>query len=124
LEPDSRPFHIEVAAVLPSTEGVAGYGGLAHLEYMLLSFTFESPSSPDFTFTPHLKRAPDDVIPDRVFYSPATIIQAGSHLVSLIPDRDLITSNIVYADLARPYDPFYWGYTTPRTPTGLASRLS
>jgi hypothetical protein len=42
--------------------------------------------SPDFVFTPQLRPAPDDVIADHVFRSPAFILQSGSIALAIVPD--------------------------------------
>lgn len=86
-------FHIEVAGVLA--------GDPPRLEYLLSLFGFPDGASPDFTHVPCLKRAPDDVIADRIFNAPATIIQKQQRLVALIPDLNLLNWEVVYAKGAR-----------------------
>lgn len=42
--------------------------------------------TPDFVFTPQLRPAPEDVIADHVFRSPAFILQQGTIALAIIPD--------------------------------------
>lgn len=87
-------FHIEVKVEL-----------LEHppkLEYLLSSYVFTLNGEPDFTFTPQIKRADDDVVGDRKFFAPATIVEKDGILMALLPDLDIINENIVYAKDARP----------------------
>lgn len=89
-------FHIEVACQIG--------GDQPQLEYLLSSFAFEPPGPPDFTHVPAMKRAPDDVIGDRIFNSPAALIQQKQLLIALLPDLDLLNSEVVYGAGARPVD--------------------
>ncbi len=91
---DQNYFHIEVNASLP--------GLPPKLEYLLSSFVFIPEGDPDFTFVPQLKRADDDVIGDRKFFAPATIVEKDGFMMALVPDLDIINENIVYAKGARP----------------------
>lgn len=88
--------HIEVRAVLATNP--------PRLEYLLSTFSFEGGESPDFTHVPAVKRAPDDVIGDRIFDAPAAIIQKGGVFAALAPDLDLLNQEVVYARGARPVD--------------------
>ena len=87
-------FHIEVNGNLSGTP--------PKLEYLLSSYIFSPPGEPDFTYVPALKRSEEDVIGDRKFYAPAAIIQKDYSMLALVPDLNLINSNIVYAEGARP----------------------
>ncbi|MDA2929532.1 hypothetical protein MYX84_06230 [Acidobacteria bacterium AH-259-O06] len=94
LKPGQPFFHIEVEVVLGGTP--------ARLEYVLSSFAFAGEEAPDFTHAPCLKRAPDNVLGDRVFHSPVAVVQKGQPFAALVPDLDLINSQVVYAKGARP----------------------
>ena len=95
-------FHIEVSAALG--------GQPPELEYLLSPFVFNIEGKPDFTHVPGLKRNPkykpeDDqsnLIGDRVFFSPAAIVQKDGLFVALVPDVDIINESVVYARDARP----------------------
>lgn len=94
LVPEWDYFHIEVAGVISSNP--------PRLEYLLSLFEFVGGASPEFTHVPCLKRAPDDIIADRIFNAPAIIIQKQGRLVALVPDLDLLNEEVVYAQGARP----------------------
>jgi len=79
-------------------------GENAQLEYLLSTFLCPGKAAPDFTHAPAMKRAPDDIIADRIFNSPAVLIQREGYLVALVPDMDLLNSDVVYASGARPVD--------------------
>jgi hypothetical protein len=87
-------FHIGVSAILS--------GDQPRVEYLLSSFAFSAGSKPDFMFTPTVKRADDDLVGDRKFFAPATILEKNGLMVALVPDLDMINDNIVYAAGARP----------------------
>jgi len=87
-------FHIEVTAMLP--------GDQPKVEYLLSSFAFTPGSKPDFMFTPTVKRADDDLVGDRKFFAPATILEKNGLMVALVPDLDIINDNVVYGVGARP----------------------
>jgi hypothetical protein len=93
LNADSDHFHIEVTAVLAGTPPL--------LEYVLSPFMFEVDSVPEFIHSPALKFADDDVIGDRVFESPAVVLQQEGLFVALAPDLDLINQYAVVAPEAR-----------------------
>lgn len=107
LGPDARHFHIEVQAVLP--------GAPSRLEYLLSAFAFEAGTTPDFTHVPSLTRTVDGVSADRVFSSPAVIVQQGAVFVALLPDLDLLNEKVVYAKGARSSDSKY-AYRLPEDP--------
>ena len=94
LEPGRNFFHIEVGGVIA--------GDHPRLEYLLSLFKFAGGASPDFTHVPCVKRAPDDVVADRIFNAPAIVIQKQNRLVALAPDLDLLNQEVVYAKGARP----------------------
>lgn len=93
LEPDQSFFEIEVAGSIA--------GDPPYLEYILSLFKFVGGASPDFTHVPCLKRAPDDIVADRIFDSPAVVLQKQQRLAALIPNLDLLNREIVYAKGAR-----------------------
>ncbi len=92
LNRDQDFFHIEVNATLDKPE----------LEYLLSSFAFSPGSEPDFSFTPSVKRSDDDVIGDRKFFAPATILEKNGLFAALVPDLDMINEYKVFAKGARP----------------------
>ena len=94
LEPDNDYFHIEINALLP--------GNPPKAEYLLSSFEFVPEGAPDFVFTPSVKRSDDDLIGDRKFFAPATILEKNGLMMALVPDLDLINGNTVCAKGARP----------------------
>jgi len=94
LERDRDFFHIEVTATLP--------GNQPKVEYLLSSFVFTPGSKPDHTFIPSVKRADDDLIGDRKFFAPATIVEKDDLLLALVPDLNMMNNNIIYAKGARP----------------------
>lgn len=94
LEKNQDFFHIEVNALLP--------GDQPKVEYLLSSFVIVPVGVPDFTFTPTVKRADDDLIGDRKFFAPATIIEKDGMLAALVPDLNTINDNVIYAKGARP----------------------
>lgn len=96
LHAGERTFRIKVVC------NIAGEN--PRLEYLLSTFTYPRKKSPEFTHVPAMKRAPDDIIGDRIFNSPAAFIQDDNFLVALVPDLDLLNSNFVYAADARPVD--------------------
>ncbi|MFN7999110.1 MAG: hypothetical protein U0Q18_36145 [Bryobacteraceae bacterium] len=85
--------HIEVKAALS--------GAPPKLEYVWSPLVFV-PGKPDFTHAPSLKRAADNVLGDRIFYSPAVILQRAALFAALVPDLDVINEAVVYARSARP----------------------
>ena len=94
LEKNQDFFHIDVTAKLPGTP--------PKIEYLLSSFEFTPGNHPDFTFTPSVKRERDDVIGDRKFFAPATIVEKNGLMLALVPDLNSMNENIVYAKNARP----------------------
>jgi hypothetical protein len=94
LEKNSDYFHIEVTASLPENQ--------PRVEYLLSSFVFSPGSKPDFMYTPTVKRADDDLVGDRKFFAPATILEKGGLMAALVPDLDMINDHVVYAAGARP----------------------
>lgn len=94
LERNRDYFHIEVTAILP--------GNQLKVEYLLSSYVFTPGSKPDYMFTPTVKRADDDLIGDRKFFAPATIVEKDGLMVALVPDLDMINNNIAYAKCAHP----------------------
>ncbi len=96
LSAESDFFHIEMNGYLAHQQS-------PQIEYFMSAFTFEG-GSPDFVHAPCLKRAADNVIADRVFHSPAAILQKDGLFAALVPDVDLINESIVYAKGARPVE--------------------
>jgi len=96
LAPGQDFFHIEVEAILTESP--------PRLEYLLSPFIFTGGTPPDFTHGPCIKRAPDNVLADRVFHSPAVIIQKDELFTALVPDLDILKMHIVYAKDARPFE--------------------
>ncbi len=94
LEKNSDYFHIEVTASLPENQ--------PRVEYLLSSFVFSPGSKPDYMFTPTVKRADDDLVGDRKFFAPATILEKGGLMAALVPDLEMINDHVVYAAGARP----------------------
>ncbi len=90
---DEEFFHIDVSANLASQP--------AKLEYLLSPFEFNLEEAPDFVHTPTIKFEEDDIIGDRVFYSPAIILQKGGLFCALVPDLDLINAHKVLSPDAR-----------------------
>lgn len=91
LKPDSDHVHIRIDLALDEPE----------LEYILSSFVFKAPNPPEFIHTPNLKYSDDDIIGDRVFHSPAIIMQQEALFCALVPDLDLINEYPVIAPGAR-----------------------
>ncbi|MFA5814560.1 MAG: hypothetical protein WC865_02955 [Bacteroidales bacterium] len=87
-------FHVEVAATLD--------GSQPKTEYLLSSLVFAPAGEPDYRFTPTVKRADDDVVGDRKFFAPATILEKDGLMMALVPDLDLIKESKVFAQGARP----------------------
>jgi len=96
LRAGEQKFHIDVTCSFADEK--------PRLEYLLSTYAFLGGASPEFTHVPAMKRAPDDVIGDRIFNSPVLLIQDGDFLVALVPDLDLLNSDAVYAADARPVD--------------------
>lgn len=83
-------------------------GSPTRLEYLLLPFVFNVNKPPVFVHTPHIKGptfdsedASDQIISDRVFYSPAVILQEGGLFCALVPDLDMINKYKVLSPDAR-----------------------
>lgn len=93
LESGSRSFHFDVAGELT--------GPNPKIEYLLAPFCFHGGTKPEFIHTPCLKAEAEDVIADRVFASPAVMLQRGGLFAALVPDVDAINDNVVYAAGAR-----------------------
>jgi len=104
-------FHIEVDALLGQTP--------PRLEYLLSLFAFVGGNPPDFTHVPCLKRAADDVIGDRIFDAPATIIQKEGRLTALVPDLDILNEEVIYAQGARPLEGTR-GFRIPQDPAKIS----
>ncbi|MDZ7360230.1 MAG: hypothetical protein ONB46_05820 [candidate division KSB1 bacterium] len=75
-------------------------GPAAKIQALLSSFNFApqgksySEIQPlDFTWTPHLRPQPGDLIADHVFRSPAVMLQKDSIFVALIPDLSYLIKN-------------------------------
>ncbi|TSA32490.1 MAG: hypothetical protein D4R64_16000 [Porphyromonadaceae bacterium] len=94
LERNRDYFHIEVTAMLP--------GDQPKVEYVLSSYVFTPGSNPDYMFTPTVKRADDDLIGDRKFFAPATILEKNGLMAALVPDLEMINDNVIHAAGARP----------------------
>ena len=110
-------FHIEVGAILSEKP--------ARLDYLLLPFTFNLEGVPAFVHTPTLKgdvyypvgtdkgpvkrppgmiryhNEPDQIIGDRMFQSPAVILQENNLFCALVPDLDMINDHKVLSPDAR-----------------------
>ncbi len=78
-------------------------GAPPKIEYVLASFVFEG-GKPDYAHAPCLKREDEDVIGDRVFHSPAVVLQKQRQFAALAPDLDILNDQIVYAHDTRPND--------------------
>ncbi|HEV2380435.1 MAG TPA: hypothetical protein VG206_11650 [Terriglobia bacterium] len=111
LDPGQNYFHVKVEVSLPGTP--------PKIEYLLNAFVFEGGSKPDFTHVPAMKRADDDVIGDRIFNSPAALIQQEELLAALVPDLDLLNAEVVYAKGARPVDGPR-GFRVPEDPSKMS----
>lgn len=91
---ENRPYvHLEFAAKLK--------GNPATLEYLLCPLEISTPGKPDFVHAPSFEPTNDSVIGDRVFFSPAAIVQQGPILAAVVPDLDLISQHLVFAKDAR-----------------------
>ncbi len=95
LDAEADCFHIDVRTTLG--------GDPPRVEYVLSTFIFEVDKL-DYTHAPCMKREPADVIGDRVFHSPAAILQSDSRFTALVPDLDVLKTTLVYAPEARPID--------------------
>ncbi len=95
LDGDAECFHIDVKTSLG--------GDPPRIEYLLSTFIFEV-DTVDFSHAPCMKREPADVIGDRVFHSPAAVLQGDSRFAALAPDLDVLKTSVVYAPEARPVD--------------------
>ncbi|MBK8034589.1 MAG: hypothetical protein IPK17_34825 [Chloroflexi bacterium] len=93
LRRDSDHVHVEVSVTLA--------GSPPRLEYILSPFVFAVAAEPEFIHSPSLKFADDDVIGDRVFESPAVILQHQACFMALVPDLDFINQYAVIALEAR-----------------------
>ncbi|MBL8153113.1 MAG: hypothetical protein JNM70_02920 [Anaerolineae bacterium] len=89
----SDHVHVQVTAVL--------VGSPPLLEYVFSPFVFEFEGVPEFIHSPALKFADDDVIGDRVFESPAVVLQQAGRFMALVPDLDLINQYATVAPQAR-----------------------
>ena len=94
LSPGQDHFHFEVSASLP--------GDPPKLEYLLSSFLFIPEGEPDFTLVPQVKRSDEDVVGDRKFFAPVSLVEKDGLMMALVPDLDMINKNIIYAKGARP----------------------
>ncbi len=94
LRAGERSVHIDVQGELR--------GDPPRLEYLLSPFEFSESGTPDFSHLPAYKRSPGDVVADRVFFSPAAIVQTDSVYAAVVPDLDQINDKVVYAEGARP----------------------
>ncbi|MHC5538340.1 hypothetical protein ACYOEI_08935 [Singulisphaera rosea] len=91
---DGDPYvHIEFAATLKGTP--------PRLESLVLPIEVQIDGQLDFAHAPSFEPTADSVISDRVFFSPAAIVQKGGVLAAVVPDLDLILREIVYAKEAR-----------------------
>ncbi len=95
LDGDAECFHVDVKTSLGDNP--------PRIEYVLSTFIFEV-DKVDYTHAPCMKREPADVIGDRVFHSPAVILQGDSRFAALVPDLHLLKTTLVYAPEARPID--------------------
>ena len=94
LRSGAASVHIDVRAELK--------GDPPRLEYLLSPIAFAEEGTPEFSHAPAYKRSPGDVIADRVFFAPATIVQTGGQFAAIVPDLNLINEHRVYAERARP----------------------
>jgi len=94
LRRGAASIHIEVRAEVK--------GDPPRLEYLLSPFAFAEEGTPEFSHAPAYKRSPGDVIADRVFFAPATIVQTGGKFAAIVPNVNLINEHRVYAERARP----------------------
>jgi hypothetical protein len=85
--------HLEFAAKLK--------GRPPTLEYLLLPLEVRFEGKPDFAHAPGFEPTADSVMGDRVFHSPAVILQQGGLFAAAVPDLDLICDEVVYARDAR-----------------------
>lgn len=91
---EGEPYaHIEFTAKLKGTPPT--------LEYLVLPIEVQFDGQPDFAHAPSFEPTADSVISDRVFFSPAAIVQKGGVLAAVVPDLDLIRQEVVYAKEAR-----------------------
>jgi len=60
------------------------------LEYFTDYYIFASGSSPDFTWTPHIKFDSTCISPDWTFKSPSVMIQKQNNAVALVPDLEYL----------------------------------
>ncbi|MBZ5560936.1 MAG: hypothetical protein LAP13_00790 [Acidobacteriia bacterium] len=111
LAADQDHFHIQVDARFGQTP--------PRLEYLLSLFEFAAGGPPDFTHVPCLKRAADDVIGDRIFDAPSTIIQKNGYMTALVPDLDLLNQGVFYAKGARPLEGTR-GFRIPQDPAKIS----
>ena len=91
---EGKPYaHVEFTAKL---KGIP-----PKLEYMIFPLEVQFDGKPDFAHAPTFEPTADSVIGDRVFFSPAAIVQRNGMLVAVVPDLDLISQEKVYAKDAR-----------------------
>jgi hypothetical protein len=62
------------------------------IKHFLASYAF-APGHPDATWTPGLRKEPDQVIADHFFRSPGVVVQKGSLSAILMPDLDVLSEN-------------------------------
>lgn len=93
LGTDAYHVHVEVMVTLAGLPPC--------LEYALSTYTFVVDGEPEFVHSPALKFADDDVIGDRVFESPAVMLQHETRFIGLVPDLDFINQYGVVARGAR-----------------------
>ena len=91
LEAGAGHFSSEVSAELAE----------ARLEYLLSTYVFSEGPEVDFSHAPAIKRGPEHVMGDRVFSSPALILQKGGAFAALAPQVELLNREIVLAPAAR-----------------------
>jgi hypothetical protein len=96
LGEDKDHFHIEVEGLLEKDP--------PKVEYLLSTFVFQQEGPLDFSHAPAMKRAADNVFADRVFHSPAIVLQKNGLCAALVPDLDSINKDFVYAKGVRQPD--------------------
>lgn len=94
IEADSNIIHIDVEDTISSG------ASKSILEYLMSSYAFlpdghimPAGRELDYSWAPNLRPLNDNIIGDRMFHSPAVIVQQGHLAGALIPDMDILRDN-------------------------------
>jgi len=96
LDHDGTSLHVDVSSSLQEPL----------LDYLLSTWEFLPPGSPDFVHSPTAKKdgaglAADQVIGDHAFHSPAIVLQKGGLYACMVPDLAMINAHALQSPDAR-----------------------